>query len=61
MISIMFGLLFMAALNQIAVYWEEKRTMATQIGSCGTSVGMLLFPLIIAWLLETFTVPGDLR
>jgi hypothetical protein len=57
----MFGLLFMAALNQIAVYWEEKRTMATQIGSCGTSVGMLLFPLIIAWLLETFTVPGDLR
>ncbi|CAG5080064.1 Oidioi.mRNA.OKI2018_I69.PAR.g9461.t1.cds [Oikopleura dioica] len=32
--------------------------MATQIGSCGTSVGMLLFPLIIAWLLETFTVPG---
>jgi len=58
MISIMFGLLFMAALNQIAVYWEEKRTMATQIGSCGTSVGMLLFPLIIAWLLETFTVPG---
>lgn len=58
MISIMFGLLFMAALNQIAVYWDEKRTMATQIGSCGTSVGMLLFPLIIAWLLETFTVPG---
>ncbi|CBY08586.1 unnamed protein product [Oikopleura dioica] len=58
MISIMFGLLFMAALNQIAVYWESKRTMATQIGSCGTSVGMLLFPLIIAWLLETFTVPG---
>ena len=52
------GLLFMAALNQIAVYWEAKRTMATQIGSCGTSVGMLLFPLIIAWLLETFTVPG---
>jgi len=57
-LSLSFGLLFLCSLKSIAIYFDKRRTLAMQIGTCGTSVGQFVMAPAITTLLETYTVEG---
>ena len=55
-IAMAWGVLFMLCLNSMSLHFDENRTLATQIGTLGTSVGQFAFPVIITPLVAAFSL-----
>ena len=50
------GIIFIMCLNSMSLHFEENRTLATQIGTLGTSVGQFAFPVIITPLVAAYSL-----
>lgn len=52
------GVIFIMCLNSMSLHFDENRTLATQIGTLGTSVGQFAFPVIITPLVAAYSLKG---
>ena len=50
------GVIFIMCLNSMSLHFDENRTLATQIGTLGTSVGQFAFPVIITPLVAAYSL-----
>ena len=50
------GIIFIMCLNSMSLHFDENRTLATQIGTLGTSVGQFAFPVIITPLVAAYSL-----
>jgi len=57
-LSFAFGVLFLCSLKSISNYFDKRRAIAIQIGSCGTSVGQFILAPALATIFTDFTVKG---
>ena len=57
-VAMSFGMLFLCPLKSLSLYFHERKSLATQIGSCGVSVGQFVFAPVIAHAITAYTVNG---
>ena len=60
-IGLGFSLMYVSAMVITSLYFEKKRPIAVGIASCGSGIGMVLFPLFIEKLLDVTTWNNVLR
>jgi len=48
------GIIFLGTVKAISLYFDKKRTLANQIGTCGTSVGQFIFGPVLAFFIEEY-------
>jgi len=56
--ALAWGIIFIMCLNSMSLHFDENRTLATQIGTLGTSVGQFAFPVIITPLVAAYSLKG---
>ena len=54
--ALAWGIIFIMCLNSMSLHFDENRTLATQIGTLGTSVGQFAFPVIITPLVAAYSL-----
>jgi len=50
-LAFVFGMLYLASLKSVSLYFDKRQTLAMQLGSCGTSVGQFVMAPVIALML----------
>jgi len=58
LMAIAWGIIFIMCLNSMSLHFDKNRTLATQIGTLGTSFGQFAFPVIITPLVATYSLKG---